>query len=83
MTYDNRGALWANKQKDPAMQSQRDFQGNISIDGKEYWLSGWNKKDSDAPNAPIIRLSAQLKEPIEASKAEKEPEDWEDDKIPF
>jgi len=61
MSYDNtnRGQMWrSEKQK----ENDRDFQGSINIEGVEYWLSGWSKKQGDNPNAPSVRFSVQAKE---------------------
>lgn len=35
-----------------------DFKGRITIEGKEYWLSGW---DRDGRNGPFISLSVEPK----------------------
>lgn len=62
MSYDNtnRGQMWRNndKQKD----TDRDFQGSINIDGVEYWLSGWSRKQGDNPKSPSVRFSVQRKD---------------------
>jgi len=36
---DNRGAIWANKDK--KTDNHPDFRGNAMIDGTEYWVSAW------------------------------------------
>jgi len=84
MNYDNtnRGQIWRSENKQSP--TDRDFQGTINIDGTEYWLSGWKRKPTDDPNAPVVSLKAKLKEaralPTERPET---PEDWEDDEIPF
>jgi len=56
----NRGALWNNDRK----QSDKhpDLSGSIMIDGKEYWVSGWKKKEGQSDRAPIVSLSVRPKD---------------------
>lgn len=58
--YDNtnRGVLFhqANKPKD----TYPDYNGNINVDGEEYWLSGWKKMDRNGN--PLLSLSIKKKE---------------------
>ena len=60
--YDNnnRGALWNNDRK----QSDKhpDLSGSIMIDGKEYWVSGWKKKQGQGDRAPVVSLSVRPKD---------------------
>jgi len=60
--YDNtgKGALWKNDKK--MTDKHPDFKGSINIEGREYWLSGWKRDPNGNPNAPALKLSAQLKE---------------------
>ena len=57
MSYDNtnKGAMWRNNEKQ--QDNQPDFKGSINIEGVEYWLSGWSKKQGDNPNAPSVRFA--------------------------
>jgi hypothetical protein len=60
--YDNnnRGALWKNDRK----QSEKhpDLSGSIMIDGKEFWVSGWNRKPGQTDRAPEVSLSVRPKD---------------------
>lgn len=58
-TYDdtNRGALFLNDRKE--QDSHPDRKGSINIDGKEYWLSAW---DRDTARGPVISISVQAKD---------------------
>jgi hypothetical protein len=59
--YDNSGILFRNESK--AKETDRDYRGEITISGAEYWVSGWIKtgergkfmtlslKPKDAPKA--------------------------------
>jgi hypothetical protein len=81
MTYDNnmKGILFNNDKKEK--DTHPDFKGSLTVDGKEYWVSGWNK---DTSKGPAISLSVQEKE-VKAKPAPKphsEVEDLDDD-IPF
>lgn len=65
MSYDNTntGALFANKdkRKPDANKNWPDSKGTINIDGVEYWLSGWTKKDKNGDK--YVSLTAKPKEP--------------------
>lgn len=82
--YDNtnRGVLFLNDRKE--QDKHPDRKGSINIDGKEYWLSGWDKKTS---RGDTISLSVQPKEQAKAThKAQQQtsqPQDGFDDDLPF
>ena len=58
----NRFTLWGNKDKTEANPTWADFQGEINIDGKEYFLSAWKRKPDGNPKAPPLSGSVKLKE---------------------
>lgn len=68
MSYDNtnRGALFKNDRKES--DSHPDLSGNINIDGKEYWLSGWYKK-TETGAFKVLSLSVKPKEQRQQSGA--------------
>jgi len=57
--YDNtnKGVLFLNDRKEH--DNHPDRKGSINIEGKEYWLSGWDKQTS---KGDTISLSVQPKE---------------------
>lgn len=57
--YDNtnKGVLFINDRKEK--DSHPDRKGTINVDGKEYWLSGWDKETA---RGDTISLSVQPKE---------------------
>lgn len=61
--YDNtnRGQIWKNENRKTDTHPQ--FTGSINVDGKEYWLSGWTRKEGANPKAPAMSFSVQPKEP--------------------
>ncbi len=63
MEYDNvnRGQIWKNENRKTDTHPQ--FTGSINVDGKEYWLSGWTRKEGANPKAPAMSFSVQPKEP--------------------
>ena len=77
MDYDNtnRGVLFPNKQKVDG-DSKPELSGNINIDGKEYWLSCWDKV-SKAGNE-FKSLSVQPKEEQSKPKTTTPPQVDED-----
>lgn len=56
--YDNtnKGVLFLNDRKEK--DTHPDRKGSINVDGKEYWLSGWNKETS---RGDTISLSIEAK----------------------
>lgn len=60
--YDNtnRGAIWKNDKKrgdrDP------DFTGSLNVDGVEYWVSAWRRKEDAPAKAPALSFSVKPKE---------------------
>jgi len=60
--YDNtnRGALWPNKEK--ATENHSDFTGTINVDGVEYFLNGWKRKEGAKAGAPSLSVSVKRKD---------------------
>jgi hypothetical protein len=86
--YDNtnRGALFKNDRKEN--DSHPDLSGQINIDGKEYWLSGWTKRNDDR-SFKVLSLSVKPKEQRsqggtqQRSQNSPPADDFQDDDIPF
>lgn len=78
----NKGVLFLNDRKEHDKHPDR--KGSINIDGKEYWLSGWDKQTS---RGDTISLSVQPKEqakPTQSSqRASTTQGGFEDDYLPF
>ena len=83
----NRFTLWQNKDKTSDKPTWADFQGEINIDGKEYYLSAWKRKADGNPKAPPLSGTVKLKEPKQpVDYAKPEPDAQDDgfmDSIPF
>lgn len=80
--YDNtnRGALFKNDRKES--DSHPDLSGQINVDGKDYWLSGWTKRNDDN-SFKVLSLSVKPKE-AQKGRAEKAREEaFDDSDIPF
>lgn len=50
----NRGILFGNDRKEK--DTQPDYRGKLNVEGKEYWISGWDKQTKAGPG---ISLSIQ------------------------
>ena len=71
---DNSGILFRNRKKES--DKQPDARGSATIDGKEYWLSGWTKQ-GDKGRFLSLAFSPKDKETVEqkVQQAEQEVED--------
>lgn len=75
---DNSGVLFKSDRKEKP--THPDYRGSITVEGKDYWISGWIK---DGKNGKFMGLAVNPKdenyEP--AKQAKKKPVDDED--VPF
>lgn len=62
MAYDNtnRGSIWKNEKKE--QDTHPDFTGSLNVDGVEYWVSAWKRKEGAAAKAPALSFSVKPKE---------------------
>jgi len=59
----NRGAIWKNEKKEK--ETHPDWKGSINVEGVDYWLSGWSRKQGDNPKSPSVRFSVQRKDDVQ------------------
>jgi len=88
-SYDNtnRGQIW----KNDAIKSDKhpQFKGSLNVDGVEYWVSAWTRKEGANPKAPALTFSIAKKEDKVAEvsadtvSADTVAQDGFDDAIPF
>jgi hypothetical protein len=57
--YDNSGALFRNDRKEK--DTHADYQGSITVEGKEFWLNAWIKKGKDSGQS-FMSLSVKPKD---------------------
>jgi hypothetical protein len=62
MAYDNknRGAIWKNDDK--REDNHPDFKGSLNVDGVEFWVSAWKRKEDAGPKSPALSFSIKPKE---------------------
>lgn len=62
MAYDktNRGAIWKNDDK--REDNHPDFKGSINVNGQEFWVSAWKRKEGAASKAPALSFSIKPKD---------------------
>lgn len=83
--YDNSGAVFVNDRKDKP--SHPDRSGQATIDGREYWVSGWLKKDRNGN--PFLSLAFKPKgEKPQPTTGKMQPrgsmkDQLDDDAVPF
>jgi len=78
MTYDNtnRGALFKNLDKENPKHA--DYNGNINVNGEEFWLNAWIKESKNG----VKYMSLSLKPKNAAAKVGAGAADYNDE-IPF
>ncbi len=74
----NRGAIWKNEKKREDKQDP-DFTGSLNVDGHDYWVSAWRRKDGAPANAPALSFTVKRKD----GKPQVTTKDDMDDEIPF
>lgn len=80
----NRGSIWKNEKK--ATDSQPDFIGSINVEGVEYWVSAWKRKEGASQKAPALSFSISPKDKSATNKAQTQTNVNDDDfdsMIPF
>lgn len=77
----NRGVIWGNKRKEK--DTHPDFTGQINVDGVDYWLNGWKRKEGASPNAPSMSFSVRKKDEQSGGGETPRLESDLDDEIPF
>lgn len=84
---DNSGILFVNDRKE--RETHPDRNGSATIDGVDYWVSGWNKQDKNGN--PMVSLAFKKKEapnrferkPAEPPKPTQSRRDELDEDLPF
>lgn len=83
MAYEQKdmsGSIFRNNRKEK--DTHPDLSGTAMIDGKEYWVSGWKKKDRNGDT--FVSMSFRVKEPLQTGGRPSEPKPvMDDDEIPF
>lgn len=79
--YDNtnRGAIWGNRDK--KTDKHPDFTGSLDVEGVEYWVSAWKRKEGSSEKAPSLSFAVKRKDEAASRPAESAPDPDED--IPF
>jgi hypothetical protein len=84
--YDNtnRGSIWKNEKKET--DKHPDFTGSLNVEGIEYWVSAWKRKEGAAAKAPALSFSIKLKDAKQSGAtktAGRTVRDEMSDEIPF
>lgn len=61
--YDNtnRGGIWKNDKKREGKQDA-DFTGSLDVDGVQYWVNAWKRKEDANPKAAALSFTIRRKE---------------------
>ena len=76
MSYDNRnkGSIWKNEKKEK--DTHPDFTGTINVEGTEFWISAWKRKEGASPKSPALSFQVKRKEvPEQVKQAVRRSED--------
>ena len=67
MEYDNtnRGAIFKNKKKEK--ETHPDFTGTLNVNGVEFWVSAWKRKEGASDKAPALSFQIKPKEDKQAN----------------
>tara|TARA_A200000159_G_C7174721_1_gene276922 strand:+ start:456 stop:725 length:270 start_codon:yes stop_codon:yes gene_type:complete len=84
--YDNtnKGAIWKNTDK--KKDTQPDFKGSIDVEGVEYFLNAWKRREGASEKSPALNFSVMKKESnneIPFPKEEEKRDNITQDDIPF
>jgi hypothetical protein len=80
----NRGAIWKNRDKKE--DKHPDFKGSLNVNGVDYWVSAWKRKDDAPNNQPALSFSIKPKDEQAAKETKPQPSRQQvelDDEIPF
>ena len=81
MDYDNelQGALFRNDSK--SKDTDRDFQGEVTVEGKEYWISSWINEGKGGRK--YFKLKLKPKDAAPAKPATQQSNSFTNEDIPF
>ena len=57
---ENRGSIWRNDKK--ASDTHPDFTGSMNVDGRDYWVSAWKRKEGASDKSPALSFSVKPKD---------------------
>jgi hypothetical protein len=85
----NRGSIWKNDRKE--QDTHADFTGSINVEGVDYFLNGWLRKEGAHPKAPSMSFSIKRKDKQtetvqphpQAAMPQQQTNGFEDSDIPF
>ena len=60
--YDNtnKGSIWKNEKK--TTDKHPDFTGSLNVNGVEFWVSAWKRKEGQSLKAPALSFAIKPKE---------------------
>ena len=81
MEYDNTNSGVLFREQEKKSEKHPDFKGNINVEGKDYWLTGWVNEAKDGRK--YFKLSVQPKDTQGSKPAPKQSNSFTNEDIPF
>jgi hypothetical protein len=78
---DNSGVLFKSDKRDNERAPH--YKGNITVEGKDYWLSAWIKEGKSGKFMGLALSPKDEQPPAKSTPRPSKQEDFEDDQIPF
>lgn len=67
----NRGSIWKNEKKES--DKHPDFTGSLNVNGVDFWVSAWKRKDGASAKAPALSFAIKPKDEQQAAPASQQP----------
>jgi len=78
---DNSGVLFKSDKRDNERAPH--YKGNITVEGKDYWLSAWIKEGKSGKFMGLALSPKDEQPPAKSTPRPSKQEDFGDDQIPF
>ena len=80
----NRGSIWKReaRETDEEGKNYPDFTGSLNVDGRNFYVSAWRRKEGASPKAPALSFQVKPKDMVPTPSKKTVREEMDDD-IPY